>query len=421
MNAIMNLEYKHLNNYMLKNAISMLEYPEIFKDESIGERFMEILDKDEIYTVFQPIISLKDGFILGFEALSRGPKNSALENPGMLFDVARVYGKLWELEFQCRIKALESASKNDNDFTIFINPSFTGGTILELFNNNQSILGLPVVDQGRLLGLIMKDKFYAKLGTQYGYALFLNRPVTLMMDKRPLSIDYETTIDIASKLAMTRNYESLYDYIIVTKGGSYYGIVTVKDLLEKTIDLEVNYAKHLNPLSGLPGNMLIEQKLRDLVSNTSSFTVLYIDIDNFKAYNDVYGFENGDRMLQFLGKVITDSVSAECYYNNFIGHVGGDDFVIAIESYDVENICNNIISSFEKGVTEFYTSEHLKSKSIFARNRHGKEEQYGLVTLSIAGVSNRNRVYNDIYELTEDAGRLKKQCKEQWYNSCIIE
>ncbi len=109
------------NEYALKKAVFNLEYPEILKDRSIGDKFMDVLENDQIMTLFQPIISLKDGSILGFEALSRGPKNTDLENPGILFDLARVYGKLWELEFLCRIKALEKASKNNHNFNIFIN------------------------------------------------------------------------------------------------------------------------------------------------------------------------------------------------------------------------------------------------------------------------------------------------------------
>lgn len=247
------------------------------------------------------------------------------------------------------------------------------------------------------------------------------KDASILMNKRPLMVDNETTIEVVSKMAMTRTAENLYDYIIVTKNGYYNGIVTIKDILEKTIELEVNYAKYLNPLSGLPGNILIEQKLRELVLNVSSYTILYIDIDNFKVYNDAYGFENGDRVLQFLSSVINESVSQGCLYNNFIGHVGGDDFVVMVESHDIDGVTELILSAFDKGINKFYSEEDFERKCIFSRNRHGKEEQYGLLTLSIAGVSNKNMFFKDIYELTEYASKVKKRCKEIWENCCCIE
>lgn len=584
------------------------------REKSIGEAFMDILKKGDIRTVFQPIVSLKDGSILGYEALSRGPKNSALENPGMLFDVARVYGKLWELELLCRIKALENISQVNRNANLFLNvdpqvihdekfkkgftkeflkeyninpqnivfeiteknsvtdlnsfkktiehykeqgyriaiddtgsgysglklitdihpqyikldmnlirdidkdgmkyaliktlyefclvsdikvvaegieteselqalidigvnfgqgyyiqkpspelqpvgtpvldairrqnckkailyhnrpstipigdicrsslnvsPSTTGSQVLEIFNANPTVFGLPVVDQQKLLGLVMKDKFYAKLGTQYGFALFLNRPVTLLMDNRPLSVEHDMTIDVVSRLAMTRNDENLYDYVIVTREGNYSGIITIRDLLVKTTELEVNYAKHLNPLSGLPGNMLIEEKLKEYTRDSHPYTILYIDIDNFKVYNDVYGFENGDRILQFLSRIVTECVSQLSSCSTFVGHIGGDDFVIAIESYEVEDLAQCIIQAFERGIHSFYSAEDLKNGHITAKNRHGQEERFGLATLSIAGVSNRNRSFADVYELSEYAGRVKKKCKQIWNSCCYIE
>lgn len=612
----MNSVLKHcpptFQDFALNKAVIELEYPEIFRDRNIGDKFMEILVNNQITTVFQPIISLKDGLVYGYEALSRGPKDSVLENPGTMFDVARVYGKLWELEFLCRIKALENAAKCSRSFNIFINvdpniikddkfkkgftkeflkkfdidpenvifeiternsvadivgfkklidnykdqgykiaiddtgsgysglnlitdinPHFIkldmnlirnidkdgvkyalvktlyefcqvtnikviaegietvnelnavidigidygqgfliqrpceefipikhevlthitsrnlkksalyyckpstvyigdicrdttciqstaiGENVLDIFDKNPTILGVPVVDNDKLSGLIMKDKFFAKLGTQYGYALFVSRPVDLIMNKYPLCVDFETTIDIAAKLAMNRSSEYLYDYIIITKNSNYFGIVTVKDLLEKTIELEVNYAKHLNPLSGLPGNVLIEQKLKELVKKKSPYTVLYLDIDNFKVYNDVYGFEKGDWMLQFLSRIITEAVSSLGRWEHFIGHIGGDDFVIIVESFEVDQLCTLILDAFSKGISDFYSAEHIENKTIFAKNRFGLEEQYSLVTLSIAGVSNRKTIYKDIYELTEHASKIKKQCKENWDN-CYI-
>lgn len=584
------------------------------KESDFGGEFMEILHKEKIKTVFQPIISLKNGGLLGYEALSRGPQKSVFENPEKLFDYARAIGRLWELEFLCRIKALENVAKSSYSDLVFINvdpyiindenfrkgftkdflskyninpenvvfeiteksaavniesfnklisnykdqgykiaiddagsgysglklitdihPHFikldmnlirdidkdglkyaliktfyefclvtdikliaegietenelntlidigidygqgyyiqkpseiimhndedlknhinlrntkkkelyanksatvfvgdicrkniaassltTGLSILEIFSQNSSLHGIPVVDDGILTGLIMKDKFYSKLGTQYGYALYMNRPVNILMDNRPLCVDYETTIDIVSKMAVARSEESLYDYIIVTRDSKYFGIVTVKDLLEKTTELEVNYARHLNPLSGLPGNVLIEQKLTHFIKLTTSFTVLYLDINNFKVYNDVYGFENGDRVLQFLAARLMDTVESECSYNHFVGHIGGDDFIVIIESHNIEDICRKILDSFDKGIISFYSDSDVEKGSVISKSRHGEEEEFSLMSLSIAGVSNKSRSFKDIYQLSAYSSKIKRECKERRCSCYIIE
>lgn len=138
-------------------------------------------------------------------------------------------------------------------------------------------------------------------------------------------------------------------------------------------------------------------------------------------YNDVYGFENGDRVLQFLARIIEDCVSNEFKHESFIGHIGGDDFVVIIENYDVERIISSIIKSFQKGINDFYNEEDIKRKFLFAKNRRGIEEQFGIVTISIAGISNEKRKFRDIYELSECASKVKVRCKSIWDHCFCME
>jgi len=208
---------------------------------------------------------------------------------------------------------------------------------------------------------------------------------------------------------------------VVTKNSKYYGIVTVKDLLEKTTELEVNFARHLNPLTGLPGNMLIEQKLVSVLSENKPFTILYMDIDDFKVYNDIYGFEKGDRVLQYLSEILTGCLAMSGSCNSFIGHIGGDDFIVILESYETDEICKRLIHSFDIGRSGFYSREDIERGFIINRNRRGVEERFGLIGLSIAGICNRNRKYGDIYELAEHSSKIKKKCKEKNGSCYLIE
>ncbi len=107
----------------------------------------------------------------------------------------------------------------------------------------------------------------------------MNRPVSLLMDEVPLIVDYYTPINKVAELAMARENDHIYDTIIVTQGTKYYGIVTVKNLLQYAIQLERDHAKESNPLTGLPGNLIINRVLNDVISYKTQCVILYFDLD----------------------------------------------------------------------------------------------------------------------------------------------
>ena len=112
----------------------------------------------------------------------------------------------------------------------------------------------------------------------------------------------------------------------------YFGVVTIKDLLEATIFIAVERAADSNPLTSLPGNRTIDQKIHELIGSKEYFAIMYLDLDNFKAYNDAYGFSNGDRMIVALAEAIKNVYKDD----SFLGHVGGDDFVIITRTPDIQ-------------------------------------------------------------------------------------
>lgn len=222
-----------------------------------------------------------------------------------------------------------------------------------------------------------------------------------------LCLDYDTPIDKAIKLAMSRNKDALYDHITILKNSQYYGIVTVKDLIERAIEIEVSNAMHCSPLTGLPGNYLIEQELEMCIKSNENFCVLYFDLDNFKAYNDVYGFESGDKIIKLLAKSICGNVPD----GNFIGHIGGDDFIAILFSDEYCNICEKIINDFDNSVMSCYDEKDLNNGYIISQNRHGEKEIFPIVSVSIAVVSNKKINFENIYSLAKESGKIKKKCK----------
>ena len=204
---------------------------------------------------------------------------------------------------------------------------------------------------------------------------------------------------------MRRDDTKLYDFVTVTREGRYLGVVTVKELLEKSIELEVANARQLNPLSELPGNALIDIELERLVRLGLPRIVLYFDIDNFKAYNDKYGFKNGDRALKRLSSIIKESASED----DFVGHIGGDDFIAVTDALTARSVCETIISAFNDSVPAFYSADDVQRGYIEGKSRSNIEERFPLMSLTIVGVKASN--FQSSFDLARAAATLKKQCK----------
>jgi diguanylate cyclase (GGDEF)-like protein len=297
-----------------------------------------------------------------------------------------------------------------------------GTQVNEIFLEQPSLFGIPVVDEGMVQGLIMRDKFFMQLGSQYGFSLYNKRPIRLIMDKRPLVIDGATSLENASRVMTARSNDCIYDMVIITKHDHYIGTVTVKDMLNKTMEIEVNHAKHLNPLTGMPGNILIERRLEEAIQDTQPFALLYVDIDNFKAYNDVYGFEFGDRVLLCVRNILSQCtkeyrISESC----FIGHIGGDDFVVMVFGNEhILEVCEAIRKGFLAQRGNFYNLEHLNAGHIATKNRHGNDEIFDFMTLSIAGLIKNTQEEVSMLDFAECVSRLKKECKIQGGNQSLI-
>ena len=284
-----------------------------------------------------------------------------------------------------------------------VSPEEMVQNVFETFNNDSECFGVCVIDEDIPVGIVTKEKLGLKLSGHYGFSLYKNKKISKVMDKEFLSVEYKTPISLVSSMAMSRPNDKLYDFIVVTENYKYKGIVTIKNLLQKSTEIEISAAKHQNPLSGLPGNIIIEQKLSKCVEINEKYTVAYLDIDNFKAYNDVYGFENGDLVIKLLANVLRERITKE----EFIGHVGGDDFVIIINDHLNEDYFNDLVNQFETQVRSLYSKEDLEKGYIVTANRHGEIEKFPIITLCCVSINNKIKQYKSTFELTETLAGLK--------------
>ena len=179
----------------------------------------------------------------------------------------------------------------------------------------------------------------------------------------------------------------------------------------KNINRLLYINRRISPLTGLPGNVQIHAELKKRIANEEEFSVLYLDLDNFKAYNDVYGFLKGDEIITFTADTIYNKVHLKYKDKSFVGHIGGDDFVAIIPGAEADEICKEILSSFDIKVKEFFTEEDNKKGYIQVENRKGKIEEFALTSLSIGVVVVDKNRFTNMLEIGEVGAQVKHNAK----------
>lgn len=166
-----------------------------------------------------------------------------------------------------------------------------------------------------------------------------------------------------------------------------------------------------NPLTGLRGNNDIEMELTSRLEGKSDFCVMYFDLNSFKPYNDVYGFASGDLVIKLVSDVICNTVVESGGKNDFIGHIGGDDFVVITEPQYAEALAKKIIEEFDERVTEFYSDEDRQNGYIISKDRVGNKMNFDIIGLAIAIIDSRRNTYLSSSHLAESAAALKTAAK----------
>lgn len=194
-----------------------------------------------------------------------------------------------------------------------------------------------------------------------------------------------------------------------------YFYYTVKNIINFVM---IN--RRISPLTGLPGNVQIQTEIKKRLLKKDAFAVMYFDLDNFKAYNDVYGFSNGDEVIKLLARIIVKNIHNIEYGNNFIGHIGGDDFVAVIDKYNYESLCKDIINDFDTKVVKYYTEEDVERGFVEVANRKGIIEEFPIVSLSIAVVEVENGNFTSPLEIGEVSAQVKHMAKEMIGSTYVI-
>jgi len=295
-------------------------------------------------------------------------------------------------------------------------PTDTIPTALNRFQNDRELLVLPVVENGGVVGILNRATFLEEhvIG-RHGFGFHINhsKKIRDLMSPVELILDTHTSIEEAARAIQLRERQlARIDNICATMSGRYAGVVDVKKLVNAMAEINISLAKGANPLTGLPGNASIQREITGHLESGRAFDIAYIDIDNFKPFNDCYGFQKGDVVIKALAEIIGGVMERSAANENiFYGHIGGDDFILITPPHGARTLVNEIIREFEGHLPLFHGDADYRANSYNAVSRKGEQETFGLLSLSIGIVNTLLMPINSYAQLASLATEVKKAAK----------
>lgn len=254
------------------------------------------------------------------------------------------------------------------------------GDAVALFQANPEWESVPVVADGKPLGLVRRDALLLLLSKPLHPEIYHPKPVSRAMEQNMLVIDERTRLSQASRL-ITRNRQSrINEDFIIARDGRYCGIGRSIELLHHITEQQLHEAQQSNPLTLLPGNREIDSEVFRLLALRAPFAICHVDIDHFKPFNDEYGYSHGDQALLHLAGLCRSAVSEGL---DFVGHPGGDDFILIMRSPDWQHRIRRVVENFSASCARFYSDQHRTAGGFRGHDRDGTERMFPLMTLSV--------------------------------------
>ncbi|MGJ8690624.1 MAG: GGDEF domain-containing protein [Gammaproteobacteria bacterium] len=287
------------------------------------------------------------------------------------------------------------------------------------FVKDDQLTAVAVIDAYQVpIGLIRRSKLLTTFSSQYGRSLHGAKSVSNFMERTNIVVERQWNLEQVSNLITDNMKNQIEADFIIVDHGKYAGLGKVLGLLKKITDLQIRNARYANPLTLMPGNVPLYEHLDQLIISQADFCVAYCDIDNFKPYNDVYGYFEGDRVIKLLADILCENTLKPI---DFIGHVGGDDFIVVFSSDDWHEHCKRILNAFESHVPSLYTDDDRVRGGIHSESREGLSQFFPFMSLSIGVVTpdtNNVTSHNDISNMASQAKHNAKNIKG---NSLFIE
>ncbi len=300
----------------------------------------------------------------------------------------------------------------------FVSPMTASQDALELMMQHPDLHAVAVVDKGIPVGILHRPALLDRFISLYARELHGRKPCRDLMDADPLIVDKATRMNELSELVVKKGKTAFTQGFVITTEGRYLGLGSGFDLMREVTEMQLVAARYANPLSGLPGNVPIQEHMERLLINERTFVTAYFDLDHFKPYNDVYGFRRGDDIIQLMARILRESCNAEL---DFIGHIGGDDFVVLFQSLDWEVRCHGMLARFDRECLALFNPEHVDAGGYHSEDRRGAMAFHALVSLSIGAVLVDPAHFHQYQEVARAASEAKHMAKRIDGSSLFID
>lgn len=286
-----------------------------------------------------------------------------------------------------------------------------------IFQANPDWDSLPIVAEGRPIGVLRRDALLLKLSKPLHPEIYNPKPVTRLMETNVLVIDERTRLNQASRLITRNRHSRINEDFVIACDGRYRGLGRSIELLHHITEQQLLEAQQSNPLTLLPGNREIDSEVFRLLALRAPFAICHFDIDHFKPFNDHYGYSQGDQVLLNLAGLCRSAVADGL---DFVGHPGGDDFILIMRSQDWRRRVSRIVESFSATCSKFYSQGNHVAEGFQGLDRDGQQRVFPFMTLSVGvAVAGANR-YETSADLMCALSAAKQIAKTRSGNSVIM-
>jgi len=289
-----------------------------------------------------------------------------------------------------------------------LDPATPNDEVSTLFQSHPELHALAVVDQGRPVALIKRQSFMNDYARLYFREVHGRRACLGYADRTPRIVELEDNVEQLVAILMSEDQRYLNDGFIVTENKRYVGLGRGEQLVRAVTEARVEAARHANPLTFLPGNMPISLHIERLLAGHAGFVACYADLNDFKAFNDHYGYWRGDEMIRLLARLAVKHADP---HHDFVGHIGGDDFLILFQSLDWQFRCMRMIEDFNLEARALYDDAARAAGGIRGEDRQGNPHFFAFTSLSIGAVRIASGMFRHAEDVAAEAAIAKHEAK----------
>ncbi|WP_430388312.1 EAL domain-containing protein [Dyella sp. 20L07] len=379
---------------------ALCQVAETLGTELVGEG---VEDPADLHLLRDLGIPYAQGFLIGRPAPAPAQEASeeaqqALRTPSVVV-LPRPRGPVTQRPTQVRHLLLEAPS---------VHPRQSNDDVMALFVDHPELHAVAVVKDGHPIGLINRRLVNERMAQPFARELLARKSCTALMNSAPLVCDENRSLESLADVLRGEDQRYLSDGFIVTSGGSYRGLGTGEALVRRVSELRIDAARHANPLTFLPGNIPTTEHLERLLGGSARFAVVHVDLTDFKPFNDHYGYSRGDEMIRLLSSLLSEHVDPAL---DFVGHIGGDDFVVLFQSQDWRARCHRIIDAFNARSPGLFDTADMSRGGLRGKDRRDMPQFFPFTTVVMGAVELAPPLPQRARSIATLAARAKRQAK----------